>query len=102
MAFEEVKLQPFNRNRDPVLTITMQAQARDGVAIIWGWGRCRGTDAVSSSRGSGQSSRGVTIHFINPVESVNFKENRARMNYLFMGFCTRGPRRSPFLSFTFN
>lgn len=55
---------------------------------------CWGTDAASSSLGGGQWSRGVTIHFINPVESVNFKESQARMNYLYAGCCTRGPRRS--------
>lgn len=38
MTFQEVKLQPFNLNGDPVLTITMQAQARDEVAVIWRWG----------------------------------------------------------------
>lgn len=67
-----------------------------GVEVGGGEGghACRGTDAASSSLGGGQWSRGVTIHFINPVESVNFKENQARMNYLYTGRCTRGPRRS--------
>lgn len=35
-------------------------------------------------RGGGQWSRGIRTHFINRVESVNFKENHARVYYLYM------------------
>lgn len=78
----------------------MQAQARDEVAIIWR-GDEEGGPHLSGEQtqcplhgGGGQWSRGVTIHFINPAESVNFKENQARMNYLYVGCCTLGPRPS--------
>lgn len=65
---------------------------------VGGGAVCRGTDAVSSSRGGGRWSRGVPLHFINPVESVSFKENRARMNYLFVGVLPSGTQTIPLSS----